>query len=138
MFPAHPTGPPSDPYIASKAEGMAYDRLPQHVQQLCESETPPCGGWSFLSPSDINRRGQYRQHMIPIATQYGGLGLFHVLEYVPSQEAYFVHIDGGSNDYDRQDHAVRWNAYNPKPDEIVEASTVDFDPLRINQTLGFE
>jgi len=115
----------------------ALGRLPIHVQQLCEEERS-CGGWMFMSASEVNRRGRSRTHMIPIATQYGGLGLFHVLEYVPSQEAFFIHMDGGSNDYDRRDAAATWNAYNPKPDEIVDAALVDFDPLRINQTLGFE
>jgi hypothetical protein len=61
--------------------------------------------------------------MIPLAMQYIGLGLYRVLEYVPERKGFFIHIDGGSNDYDRADSAAHWNAHLPKEEEVMLGST---------------
>jgi hypothetical protein len=76
------------------------------------------GHWHFLEEARLSARA----HMIPVAIAYAGLGLYHVLEFVPQRNGYFVHIDGGSNDYDRADHAKHWNAYLPEENEILRSS----------------
>lgn len=108
----------------------SFSRLPQEIRELYSMQESDNvrfdkDGWLFLSKSEVNRRGRLRQHMIPFAIQYGGLGLYHVLEYVPSSQGYFRHIDGGSNDYDRRDHALTWNAYQPLNNEIHTSSISD-------------
>lgn len=82
-------------------------------------------GWQFLEERDVRRRAGFRQHMIPLATQYAGLGLYRVLEYVPEKQAFFIHIDGGSNGYDRADNATHWNAYEPDNQEVLTGSVDD-------------
>lgn len=109
----------------------AFSRLPQEVRDLYATQHESGNvqfdkdGWLFLAETEINRRGRLRQHMIPFAIQYGGLGLYRVLEYVPSSQGYFIHIDGGSNDYDRRDHALTWNAYQPRNNEIHSSPLSD-------------
>lgn len=82
-------------------------------------------GWLFLESADVQRRARLRQFMVPLAVQYGGLGLYRVLEYVPHKQGFFIHIDGGSNDYDRAHHAEHWNAYCPDDQEVRPGSVHD-------------
>lgn len=82
-------------------------------------------GWSFLDEADVVRRAGFRQHMIPLATQYAGLGMYRVLEYVPHKDGFFIHLDGGSNGYDRADNAAYWNAYKPDDQEVTAGPVED-------------
>jgi len=86
---------------------------------LCELRGRVHLGWEFLSFSDMKRFSKRRLHMVPVAMVYRGLGLMNVIEYVPSKEGYFMHVDGGSNGYDRTEHAHTWNNYIPEDHEIV-------------------
>jgi hypothetical protein len=90
--------------------------LPENIKALSGTSFE---GWHFLESNDVRRRAGFRQHMIPLATQYAGLGLYRVLEYVPQMDGFFIHTDGGSNGYDRADNAARWNAYSPSNNEIL-------------------
>jgi hypothetical protein len=98
---------------------MSFDKLPADVQQLC-SKGYRQGRWVFLSKDDVDRLGATRQHMIPVAKQYLVMGMHRVLEFVPSENGYFVHTDGGPNEYDREDSAKRWSDYKPSRSLIVE------------------
>ncbi len=114
----------------------AFSRLPQDIREMYSEQTVvpfERDGWLFLSETEINRRGRLRQHMIPFAIQYGGLGLYHVLEYVPASQGYYRHIDGGSNDHDRRDHALTWNAYQPQNNEI---DTSPLSDILVQQEVG--
>lgn len=94
---------------------MQSQLLPDSLKALSGRDVD---GWRFLEEGDVRRRATSRQHMIPLAVQYAGLGLYRVLEYVPEKDGFFIHIDGGSNDYDRADHAACWNAYKPNDQEV--------------------
>lgn len=94
---------------------MDSNSIPQSLKALSGTTM---GDWYFLESEDVSRRAALRNHMIPLAIQYAGLGHFRVLEYVPHKEGFFIHLDGGSNGYDRADNATRWNAYKPDDQEV--------------------
>lgn len=96
--------------------------LPDALAALAGTEME---GWLFLESVDVERRARLRQFMVPLAIQYGGLGLYRVLEYVPHKQGFFIHIDGGSNDYDRSSHATHWNAYCPDDQEVMTGTVRD-------------
>jgi len=99
--------------------------LPTDVQDLyatlsSESERFVFRGWTFLAKDVIDRMACKRQHMIPLAVKYTCMGLYRVIEYVPAHGGYFVHGDGGSNEYQRAEFEATWNAFEPAEDRVVK------------------
>lgn len=62
--------------------------------------------WTFMTLNDIERlsNGHTQKHFVAIASTYMGMGWVILLCWDKNLKKYFLHTDGGENDYTRRDH----------------------------------
>lgn len=110
-----------------------FDLLPFELRILYSRVGSNCeyrhkSGLTFLKLDEIKRRSISHTHFIDVAIAYMGMGWIRVLSYHKDSKLYFIRIDGGSNEYDREYNYHKYKDYVPTVFELksLEKILVNF------------
>ena len=70
-------------------------------------------GFTFFKLDQISERKHNYDKFFDIGLQYVGMGHVLVLSYCPSNKKFFARMDGGGNDYEREQNYKYYKTYDP-------------------------